>query len=153
MNKIKCLSIFILIFLLQISMLVAQSRTAEVNYAGETEQGTILLEVVGYGNGWEKAIEEAEKKAFEVLLFQGLPSSKQDKPFVENEIESRQNNEGFYKDFFENKKYNNFLMKITSQRKPKKVRGKKQSVFYFKINTDALRKNLEQNKIIRKFGF
>ncbi len=148
------IAFFIIISSISNHAIKAQNqRTAEVNYGGETEKGTIFLEVVGYGKGWETASEEAEKKVFEVLLFQGLPATAQDKPFVEDEKTSRQENEVFYTTFFQQKKYKNFLMKISSNTKPKKVRKEKQATFYFKINTDALRKHLENNQIIRKFGY
>ncbi len=151
---LNCLfGLFLTIFLLSNNVNAQNPRTAEVNYAGESEKGTIFLEVIGYGKGWETATEEAEKKAFEILLFQGLPATANDKPIVEDETTSKQENEEFYKEFFTQKKYKNFMMKISSSTKPKKVRKQKQATFYFKINIDALRKHLEDKQIIRKFGY
>src|SRR5690554_334654 len=84
--------------------------TAEVNFAGASVEGTILLEVVSYGKRADIAMEEAQKKAFYILLFRGVPGSQQPKPLVEDEIESYQQHRAFYDEFFQQQRYRTFLM-------------------------------------------
>lgn len=122
--------------------------TAEVNFAGVSEEGTILLEVVSYGKRADIAMEEAQKKAFYILLFRGVPGSQQPKPLVEDEIESYQQHRAFYDEFFQQQRYRTFLMDAW----PVSKFRKKHMIAHIKINIGALRRDLQQNKVIRKFG-
>ena len=147
--------IFLIFFVLLVnySPLLGQSpQTAEVTYAGTAEPGTVLVRVVGYGNRESLAMEEAQVKAFQTLLFRGIPGSDQKQPLVENESSSRQEHEAFYEEFFQKQRYKSFLMQSTPNASLKKKAGRKQMVVTIKINLEALRRDMEQHQVIRKFG-
>ena len=79
------------------------------------------------------------------LLFRGFPESNQKTPLIstsEEEIEKQ--HPEYFKKFFEENRYKTF---VTSS---SKNAGKGQQVV---INLRALKADLEQNSIIRKFGY
>ena len=147
-------SIMSLILLLGVSILSFSQdySTAEVNNAGTSEEGTILVKSVGYGNIKSTAVEEAQVKAFRTLLFKGIPGSSQAQALIENESQSISENKSFYDDFFDGGRYKNFLMESSPITSLQRKGGKKQMIVRIKINVGALRKDLEQKNIIRKFG-
>jgi hypothetical protein len=109
------------------------------------------------GQGYsEKLIDcqtEAEKNIFEVILFRGISGTDLQNPLVENEQVSKENNKEFYKNFFDNKNYRNFIsstVELTANPKPSK--GGYTCTVNFTVNLNSLKTNLEQNGIIRKFG-
>lgn len=117
-----------------------------------TETGTILVHATGYGNTEYNATVNAEKAAFNTLLFKGVPGSQYYLPLVEKEAESMEAHKDFYKNFFDNGGYKSFVVSTNSSPLVK-VKGNKKIESDIKINVLSLRTNLEQNNIIRKFGY
>lgn len=127
--------------------------TAEVNIVNEDKHKTIELRSVGFGKNIEEAIFDSEKKAFEILFFRGIPNTHIENPLIgpnENEILSKHQN--YFKSFFSDR-YKSFIMSIYESSPSQKNKGVTSVVNDIKINTMALKKDLETNNIIRKFGF
>jgi hypothetical protein len=128
--------------------------TSEVNYLSGGD-GTIAMRAIGIGVNNEDAINDAEKNVFDVLLFRGLPKSEQKVPLIgTNEAEEKNKHKDYFNKFYSEKRYKTFVMSsIPTNDITKQKGGKKSIATDIKINLVALRKDLEQNNIIRKFGF
>jgi hypothetical protein len=128
--------------------------TSEVNYLSGKD-GTITMRAIGIGVNNEDAIYDAEKNAFDVLLFRGLPESEQKVALIgTNEAEEKNKHKDYFNKFYIEKRYKTFVMSsIPTSDLIKHKGGKKSIAVDIKINLVALRKDLEQNNIIRKFGF
>jgi hypothetical protein len=128
--------------------------TAEVNYL-TGKDGTITMRAIGIGVNSEDAIYDAEKNAINVILFRGLPESEQKVALVgTNEAEEKNKHKDYFNKFYSEKRYKTFIMSsIPTSDLIKHKGGKKSIATDIKINLVALRKDLEQNNIIRKFGF
>jgi hypothetical protein len=128
--------------------------TAEVNYLSGKD-GTITMRSIGIGVNSEEAIYDAETNAMNVLLFRGLPESEQKVALIgTNEAEEKNKHKDYFIKFYSEKRYKTFVMSsIPSSDLIKHKGGKKSIATDIKINLVALRKDLEQNNIIRKFGF
>ncbi|NCT10353.1 MAG: hypothetical protein GW772_09795 [Flavobacteriia bacterium] len=147
---------------------VAFFPTSEVTY--QNYSGDILtLRVLGYGGNENTAIEDAQMRAMETLFFRGIPNSNISNPLIgfnENELKRTHNN--YFKDFFGYKRYLTFISETML------IGGQKQKVIATKVdkksakqdmvdalvvavdvlvNVKNLRKDLEDQNIVRKFGF
>lgn len=129
------------------------SYSGEVNFLYKDAQGTIAVKSVGYGNSQTEAVIDAQKNTFKVLLFKGLPGTELNIPIIENENESKSKNENYFANFFDNGNYKLFMMSSIQSSNLIKIRGTKKIFVDIKVNYNSLRKDLEQNKIIRKFGY
>lgn len=127
--------------------------SGEVNYLSSND-GALTVRAIGIGNNENEAITDAIYNAFDVLLFRGLPESEQKNALVgTNENEERGKHKDYFEGFYKGR-YKSFVMSsIPSSDLIKYKGGKKGIAVDVKINTVALRKDLEQNEIIRKFGF
>lgn len=118
---------------------------------GDTGAGTLWVQAAGFGKKPEAARLDAEMAAFRHILFQGIPGTPYNLPMVPDESVSKRDHAAFYKGFFEKDGYREFIM--TSNTGPlNKVDGNKRMDIQMKVNMDALRRHLEKNEIIRKFG-
>lgn len=123
--------------------------TAEVEMIYK-ETGAIAVKSVGYGNNRVNATADAQKNAFQVILFRGLPDSS---PLVENEGVAKVKSRDYFYEFFEKAQYKTFMMSSTESTNLISIKGGYKISVDVKINLNALRKDLEQNQVIRKFGF
>jgi hypothetical protein len=128
--------------------------SAKVNYVSSSD-GTLTMNAIGIGKNKEAAIYDAEKNAFEVLFFRGLPNSEQKIALIGyNEAEIKQNNQTYFQKFYNEGRYKTFLMSSNPIGDISKVDGGNRSItMEIKINVSALRKDLEQYNLIRKFGY
>ena len=154
--KIKPFIIYTLFFtiaLFSCSRKTLLIPSAEVNFISYSD-GAITMRAIGIGNNEGEAITDALYNAFDVLFFRGLPESEQKNALVgTNENEERLKNKDFFDEFYKIR-YKSFVMSsISSSNLIKYSGGKKSIAIDVKINLSALRKDLEQNNIIRKFGF
>ena len=144
------------IFITSISFAIAQenvSSTADVTYLGSTEKGTTFVSSCGYGKVLDKkAYLAAVKNAFETLMFRGIPGSEVTVALIDNETTAKTNFKKYFDDFFVGGRYKSFITSI-HETKPTKEFKKKKACLEIKINHIALRKDLEQNNVIRKFGY
>jgi hypothetical protein len=126
------------------------------NVQVESKEGTFNYSMKGAGSGKsiKLSVENAEKNIFEVIMFRGIVGTDLQIPLVENEVTSRDQNKKFYDGFFGDKIYRNFITSSVEKLSPsEKVKGGFKTSVKFSINLAALRVYLEQNKIIRTFGY
>lgn len=128
--------------------------SAEVNYVSGNE-GTITMRSIGVGTNQMEAIANAEKIAINVILFRGLPESIQKTALIgTSESEEMDKHKDYFEKFYSQNRYRTFIMSsIPVSNLIKQNGGQKSIAADVKVNLVALRKDLEQNNIIRKFGF
>lgn len=128
-------------------------QTSEVNLIN-TSEGTITLRALGYGKSEKDAFAHAEKQAFDVILFRGIPRSTVENPIIENEGEVKAKHSDYLKKFYQDELYKSFVMSsvVSSSFGRDRLHGGRITID-IKINLFSLRKELEKNNLIRKFGF
>ncbi|MGV0846640.1 hypothetical protein ACTS9T_08710 [Empedobacter falsenii] len=144
------------IFIIQLSLLfLSCSKTTSPNssnvYIIDSTSQQLTLQIEAVGNNEAEAIYNGEIKAMKMLLFYGVPNSYNKNPFIsEVESVSESNFPTYFQDFY-NGHYKNFIInnQILSSYKRNGVYSLNMKVT---INTTALRKDLENYSIIRKFG-
>ncbi|WP_297868458.1 hypothetical protein [uncultured Flavobacterium sp.] len=151
MKTIKIIGLLILTSLFSCKS-VPSSYSAEVSFVAKEEQGTITVRSNGFGKNEKEAIKDAQKNAFNVLLFKGLPGTEINVPLVSNEYEAKNSHKDYFDNLFENGGLFKYLMVNSSESVPVKVKGGYSTSLVLKINYNSLRKDLEQNGVIRKFG-
>jgi hypothetical protein len=89
------------------------------------------------------------------LLFRGLPESEQKIALIgTNESNEKEKHKDYFNNFYIDKRYKTFMMSsIPTSNLTRHKGGKKSISVDVKINLVSLRKDLEENNIIRKFGF
>ena len=129
---------------------IAYQRTGEVVYVGRDGNNTLTLESKGYGANLNDAVFFAEKNAFENLFFKGIPNSNQQTPMIPDENTALQGHASFFDSFFNSGEYRKYVISSSLLNK----NSGKGVLVTQEINLDiaALRKRLEEEKIIRKFG-
>ncbi|MGV6828645.1 MAG: hypothetical protein ACWA45_04540 [Flavobacteriales bacterium] len=149
----------ILITILFILCSCGTNRTnpsSEVTFLSKKGEDIIAINAVGYGYKKIEAIKNAEQKVFEILLFMGLANSEYRDPLIKNEKLVKQTYSQYFELFFENEGYKKFIVfskpSLNHTKKDKQSNLKKVSTT-LNINIHSLRKDLEKNGIIKKFGF
>jgi len=127
---------------------------AEVNYKNYYNE-ILELNVTGYGSNKEKALENAQKRAIEILLFRGIPNSSLSKPMINtSEAKVKEEHKEYFTDFFNNKRFLSFITFSASNTPINMMENNKKGyTSTIKINVLSLRTDLENNGIIRKFGY
>jgi hypothetical protein len=149
-KKISAFAILVLITITYSSCSKKLFPTSEVNFVSEHD-GTITMRAIGSGTNKQDAISDAEKNAINVIFFRGLPESEQKIALIgTSESEEIEKNKQYFEKFYNQKRYKTFIM---SSDLTKKNGEEKSLAADIKVNVVALRKDLEQNNIIRKFGF
>ena len=147
-----------ILLLISFSIILSCSKqlvpTSQVNFISGQE-GTIVMRSIGTGTNKQKAQAEAEKNAINVLLFRGLPGSEQKVALIgTNESEEIEKQKRYFENFYSQKRYSTFIMSSIPVSEFAKQNGSLRSLTLdIKVNLVALRTDLEQNNIIRKFGF
>ncbi|MDX6188396.1 hypothetical protein SGQ83_03465 [Flavobacterium sp. Fl-318] len=156
MTLSKRIGVLVLLILISFTYSCSQKilPTSEVNYVSGNA-GTITMRTIGNGSNEMEAISEAEKNAINVLLFRGLPESEQKSALVgTHESEEIEKHKTYFEKFYTQKRYKTFFMSsIPVSDFAKQKGGAKSLTLDVKVNLAALRTDLEQNNIIRKFGF
>ena len=108
-----------------------------------------------FGNNEYKALANAEKNAIEAILFRGIPNSQFRDPLVSvNEIEAHKTFPKYFDSLLGDGRYKTFLLSSIPTCAAQQYKGGKKTITTdVKINIRALRADLEQQGIIRKFGF
>lgn len=145
-------------FLAMASCHAPRTTPAAVHYSSSNAPGTVNVEANGFGMTASQIERDARNKAFETLLFRGLPSSEFTAlrlPMIENEGDARSKHASFFKKFFEEDDCNLFVTAISKlDDKPVKTTDRRKTMGYsLSINYEALRRHLEQQGILRKFGY
>jgi len=130
-------------------------HTAEVAYVDNPNPGLITLDATGYGNSDSEAILNMYKTAFNTIFFQGIPSfTALRTPMVPNESKAKSEHSGYFTKFYSENRYTKFITNLGGNMQPQKSSGKQRFLRHtFTINYEALRLDLEQNNVIRKFGY
>lgn len=129
-------------------------QTTLVNYLSG-DANTLSLRCVGQGEKTIEIAENAQKNAIQTILFRGMPASQQTMPLVTiSEAEALKTHKEYFDELFENGRYKTFITTSIPVGNATKYKGMiKQQTFDITVNLRALRIDLEQNNIIRKFGF
>jgi len=127
---------------------------AEVTYKSYTNQ-IMSVESIGYGAKTPEALENAKKNAIDVILFRGVPNSSLNRPLVGTDKQTAlQKNKKYFKELYKNRRYSSFITQAVSITPFKKLEnGSKGLKATVKVNIQALRVDMENNGIIRKFGY
>lgn len=127
--------------------------TAEVEYLGPTEPGTTYVQARGCATGGVAATtQEALRVAFETMLYRGIPGSEVNTPLIADEATARQRFASYWQTFYGGGRSRTFLALISPvPNGPGSPRGC--GVVRIKINHAALRQELEQQGIVRRFGY
>ena len=150
MNKIISLAVFGLILVSCSPKVIPYQRTGEVN-AVSHENSIVTVSSVGRAGSKNTAIHYAERNAFENILFKGVPNTNQESPLIPDENTALRNNEKLISSLLTKEGYLRYIMDsytITSNNSGG-VHVVDQSV---KIDIKALRKYLESQGILKKFG-
>jgi hypothetical protein len=140
----------IIIKLLLVGLVVISTT---ISLFAQNTNGLIVVESDGKGKNKQMAIEDAQYKAFEIIMFKGIPGTDLNLPLIANETEAKSK----FKKYFEALKQSRFKGFITNTNVTsefvKNAKGAKNISIQTEINYKALRSDLEQNQITRKFGF
>ena len=114
--------------------------------------GMIWIRAVGFGKKEVEAQRDAEVAALEALLFQGIANTQFSMPMVEGGVASREQHAAFYKTFFEQQGFRQFVSKTQLVQGLTKFKGGRKLVTRVLVDVNGLRRHLESNGVIRKFG-
>ncbi len=126
-----------------------------VKFVGAPGPGSITVECSGFARKKNaKTAKDAYSEAFYTLLFRGIPGSQYELPMIPDE--SGKKNDPVVVALLDGG-YMSFLTEGSSKSTESKVRkedGVKgiMTTYTITINCDALRRYLEQNNVVRKFG-
>lgn len=143
---------FSVLIILAASCKSSKIYNSRVTNIPATEEGTIYIQSSGLGKNEKKADEQSVYNAFSTLLYQGIPESIQTRPMIEPADADRvkQKVDGCLTD---DGCYQRFITQMDRIGGVQKVNKDYAVVNKIKINIRSLRTYLEQNSIIRKFGF
>lgn len=151
----KSVSIILIFSILTIfSCSSPKTITGEVNYLGSKETGTIDVNAAGYGRTKKEATENAERNAFHNLLFKGIPGSQYALPLVPDGENAQKLHKKYFNDLLTQDGYKRFMMTSSLQSGFKPIsKGQENVTNQIRIDVTSLRRDLESNHIIRKFGY
>lgn len=132
----------------------AYYQTAKVVYLSGGNE-TVSMRSVGIGDNEQKAQIDAEMNAIDVLFFRGLPSSKQNSPLISiDEASAKAKHADYFREFYNNSRYKTFIISSHPVTKLEKNADKTRSMAVdVTVNLKALRLDLENRGVIRKFGY
>lgn len=129
----------------------AQAYSGTVNHVAKETDGVYTLNAFGTGKNKEEAVANAKENVISVLLFQGIPGTDISAPLITDKAKALNEHARYFKNMFGERTYERFIMSTYLLGDPKK--NKKQAEVEIKINVAALRADLEQNGVTRKFGY
>ncbi len=117
------------------------------------DANTITLRCNGYGTTEGNALADAGRYAVEQVLFRGVPNSGQRDPLIGvDENMAKEQYAEYLSELLDNERYLSFLTQ-TVPIESGRIYGRRWMVVDITINLRALRSDLEQAGIIRKFGY
>ncbi len=140
-----------LMVLCSINFVYSQQQTAEVTYLS-IDDGVMKLRSVGYGKMKAECIKNAEKNAFEVLFFRGIPGSPQTTPLIGTNENQKSDNKAFFNELFNSGRYKTYIVSKQVNGYQKGKGYKRKAWVDIGINFHSLRRELEKEKIIGNFG-
>jgi hypothetical protein len=143
------ISLLFLIFFIGCSPKIIQHGL--VSYVNSNGKETIKVKADDYGKSEKEAVANAEKLAINTLLNVGITGSEVNSPMIGINVD-KTSKEEYLKKLFTNDRYRSFL---TCSENVQVVKEKR--VYHATLNCcisyRALRKDLEDNNIIKKLGF
>lgn len=144
----RYIKLIILLLCINVSLLAQY----QVSYISSTKN-TITLRSVGYGKTKMDALKQAETNGIKAVLFQGIDNESSTRPLIlSTETDITTMHPSFFNNLY-NSEYRTFISKTEIIKKYSKDKNKQKNIIVdVTIKTRALRENLEQKGIIRKFG-
>ncbi|MFZ0491027.1 MAG: hypothetical protein WBV11_13460 [Salegentibacter sp.] len=151
MRSIRSLFLLLLFFFLGCkSSQNSTLHSGNVAYVSNEGLETLTLRSTDYGTNKEDAIENAKRLAFQNLFFRGVPNSPYRDPILGiSETEKYREHEDYLKEFYDNRMYtfiNRSSELISDKKRPI------QATVSLTINMRALKKDLQENNMMPKFG-
>ncbi len=151
------IGVFLRVALLSLCCLATTTVFAQDKVAFLSEDSmTISVRVTSYAKNKTVAMSNAEKVAVETMLFRGIPGSSIAKNAMigTNEGEAMKTHKKYLNDLFSNDRYRSFIISNAAVSKFKRDETKKKRIVAeVRINAIALRKDMEEQGVIRRFGF
>ena len=124
----------------------------QVNYINFSSD-VLTVKSTGYAKHKSDLLRVSKINAVDMVLFRGVAGSSMNKPMIgPNESEIKAKNKSFFEAFYASE-FENFINNYTVVSEAGKVSaGVYSKTLEVKINTTALRRYLQTNKIIKKFG-
>lgn len=121
----------------------------------EENKGSVTVRSIGWGKSEALALQDAEVRAILTLLYVGMPQAQRLQALVANEQAANDANNDYFERLINEQAYKRFVTNSSPVGSWSKMKGEKTKSMPVNItvNVDALKKDLENNKIIRKFGF
>lgn len=153
MHKFKIGLPFLLIVLLASACKTTQQTTTDVILTGDYDRNILQLRATGYGETEEAAEMDAYRQALDIVMFRGFPQevSTVKDPLIINKAEAIDNHEEFFDKLYGERLINEFILSSSSfsEKKQGKQYESQQNISF---NLRLLRKRLQDEGIIRKFG-
>lgn len=144
-------SLYIILLSCFFSLPVFSQNT--VNFINETKDD-ITISVLVYAKNEKAASADAKLYAINTLLFRGISNSSCNRPMIGTNEEEIKNKHSNYFDSFYNNRYTTFITSAIAKSKLAKDETKRKCMlFEITIQKHSLKMDLENNGIIRKFGF
>jgi hypothetical protein len=145
-----------LIIAFMASCIIRQPTANQIRFVSEESTGMVKVHSTGLGSTLPEMEQDAQIKAFETLFYVGLPTASTETyrvPLVANKAEMQ--GSAAVKKFFNNREYAQFVTLVDRLDflKQRASEGGRVLNYNIVINYTALRRYLEQNEIIRKFGY
>ncbi|WKN45253.1 hypothetical protein [Tunicatimonas pelagia] len=145
-----------LLFLLGVLLVSACKtplKTTDVSLTGSYDRNTLQMSATGYGETEEDAEMDAYRRALDAVMFRGFPqegSSVRD-PLIMDKAKAVANHEDFFDKLYSERLLEEFILSSSSAGKQKQG-GQYESKQNISFNLRLLRKRLQDEGIIRKFG-
>jgi hypothetical protein len=129
-----------------------KKRTGETVSTKPASQGLIEVTASGYGYTKASSVENAIENAFKNILTQGIPKSNQVRPLLgNNALSVFERNKKYFDTFFRSEVSKYILDQKILKYNPL-ANSQASTEVRLEINLEALRKKLESDNIISKFG-
>jgi hypothetical protein len=127
--------------------------TAEVKFLS-TKDGVLNLQSTGYcplKDAQKQCVDSAQVNAFRILFYYGVPGSSQSIPLISYNEKAAAINNDYLNSFFIDGTYKRFIVNSVLTSEISEVQYYK-TIVTLGINITSLRRELENHKVIRKFG-
>lgn len=143
--------LLLLTFLASITVMAQNSDYRVIN-TETTTNSDVKIRMVVYCKDKKAVDSEAQIAALRVALFDGCPNTQYAKPLLEDGQRTSVQKYSYYFDDLFNYRFPDFISSFNSLSKFKKGDTKKGTEYEITVKALSLRKDLEKNKIKRKFG-
>lgn len=138
--------------------LVCSCKTKQVltnvSIKDDSNRDILYLSSTGYGKTEEEATLDAYKRALDVVLFRGFPQSSSPlrDPLIMDKHRAVSANEAFFNSLYEDRLLSELILSSSQVGRSEKQGGTHESYYNITFNLRLLRKRLQDEGIIKKFG-